>query len=62
MDRALAEGTQDARLFYHAAQIAAHAGQPEDARRFQDQAFALKHLLLPSERERLTINHKPKRI
>jgi len=34
LDRALAEGTQDARLFFHAAQIAAHSGQPGEARRF----------------------------
>lgn len=51
--RALAEGTQDARLFYHAGVIAAAAGHREQAERLIDKANAKKHMLLPSEREHL---------
>ena len=49
MTRALAEGTEDARLFLHAATIAAADGRHADARRWASQAQALHFTLLPSE-------------
>jgi len=53
MSRALAEGTDDARLWLHAAVIAARAGQPEEAAQWLEKAAALTSLLLPSEVEQL---------
>jgi tetratricopeptide (TPR) repeat protein len=53
MQRALVEGTQDARLFFHAGIIASQAGQPTDAERWLRKASELSHLLLPSERKEL---------
>ena len=53
MQQALAEGTQDARLFFHAAMIAAQAGHSADAERWLRKASELSHLLLPSERNEL---------
>jgi tetratricopeptide (TPR) repeat protein len=53
MQRALAEGTQDARLFFHAAVITSQAGQTADAQRWLCKASELSHLLLPSERNEL---------
>jgi tetratricopeptide (TPR) repeat protein len=50
MQRALAEGTQDARLFFHAGIIASQAGHSADAERWLRKASELSHLLLPSER------------
>jgi tetratricopeptide (TPR) repeat protein len=50
MQRALAEGTQDARLFFHAAVIASRSGHAADAERWSDKASELSQLLLPSER------------
>jgi hypothetical protein len=50
--RALNEGTQDARLFFHAAVLASRANDP-DAIKWLTRALALKTLLLPSEREAL---------
>jgi tetratricopeptide (TPR) repeat protein len=47
--RALAEGTEDARLFLHAAVIAAADGRPRDAARYTRKAKALRFTLLPSE-------------
>ena len=49
IDRVLAEGTQDGRLFLHAAVIAAAAGRSADARRWADKAHTLRFTLLPSE-------------
>ena len=49
MNRALAEGTEDARLFLHAAVIAAADGRPADAARWQRKARKLRFMLLPSE-------------
>ena len=49
MTRALAEGTEDARLFLHAAVIAAADGRPADAARWQRKASTLRFTLLPSE-------------
>jgi Flp pilus assembly protein TadD len=53
MQRALAEGTEDARLFFHAGIIASQAGQSPDAERWFRKASELSHLLLPSERNEL---------
>jgi tetratricopeptide (TPR) repeat protein len=53
LDHALAEGTQDARLFYHAAVIAAKSGRHDDARRWFDRATDFIHMLLPSEQRQL---------
>src|SRR5262249_20946119 len=52
MERALAEGTQDARLFLHAAVIAARLGR-EDVGRWLTRTRELERLLLPSERRHL---------
>jgi tetratricopeptide (TPR) repeat protein len=49
MTRALAEGTEDGRLFVHAAAIAAADGRPADAARWADKARKLRFTLLPSE-------------
>jgi tetratricopeptide (TPR) repeat protein len=49
MARALAEGTEDGRLFLHAAVIAAANGRPADATRWARKAHALRFTLLPSE-------------
>lgn len=53
MKQALAAGTQDARLFYHAGVIAAETNRNAEARRYFNQAYVLQHTLLPSEREDL---------
>ncbi len=53
MRRALAEGTEDGRLFFHAAIIASRAGHAADAKRWLVKASGLSHLLLPSERSEL---------
>jgi tetratricopeptide (TPR) repeat protein len=53
MEKALAEGTQDARLSFHAAVIAAKAGRQEEARQWFEKTFEKIHLLLPSEQEQL---------
>jgi hypothetical protein len=49
MTRALAEGTEDARLFLHAAVIAAADSRTADAARYARKAHALRFTLLPSE-------------
>ena len=53
MQRALVEGTQDARLFFHAGIIGLQAGHSADAERWLRKASELSHLLLPSERNEL---------
>jgi tetratricopeptide (TPR) repeat protein len=53
MQCALAEGTQDPRLFFHAGVIASQAGHSADAERWLRKASDLSHLLLPSERNEL---------
>jgi tetratricopeptide (TPR) repeat protein len=53
MQRALAEGTEDARLFFHAGVIGSRAGHTADAERWFRKASELSHLLLPSERNEL---------
>lgn len=50
LERALETGTQDARLFLHAAIITARSGDADAAKSFSKKASALRHLLLPSER------------
>jgi hypothetical protein len=47
--RALAEGTQDARLFLHAGVIDARAGRVREARTWLTRAADAKAMLLPSE-------------
>jgi tetratricopeptide (TPR) repeat protein len=54
MDRALAEGTQDARLFFHAAVIAGRAGRSDLAQGHLDKVAPMAALLLPSERKQLS--------
>ena len=49
MARALAEGTEDARLWFHATVIAARAGQHEQAADWLEKSASLASLLLPSE-------------
>ena len=56
IERALNEGTQDARLFLHAGIISAAVGQPQEARSHLEQAAHLKAMLFPSERALLE-NH-----
>ncbi len=51
--RALAEGTQDGRLFYHAGAIAAAAGADAEALELFKKARDLEMMLLPSERQAL---------
>jgi len=53
MQRALAEGTEDGRLFFHAAVIASQTGHAADAGRWLRKANELSQLLLPSERNEL---------
>jgi tetratricopeptide (TPR) repeat protein len=53
LDLALAQGTRDARLFFHAAAIAWKSGDPELAGRRMNEAAALSAMLLPSERQLL---------
>jgi Flp pilus assembly protein TadD len=53
IERALQEGTKDARLFFHAGTIAARAGQRKQSRRWLKQAAEIQQMLLPSEREQL---------
>jgi tetratricopeptide (TPR) repeat protein len=54
MSRALAEGTQDARLFLHAGAIEAEAGSTIEARKWLKKAEHLRAMLLPSESEELS--------
>lgn len=53
MVRALAEGTQDARLFLHAGVIHAGAGRRREARQWLEKAGQLRATLLPSEAAQL---------
>jgi len=54
--RALAVGTRDGRLYYHAGAIAAAAGANAEALEFLNQARRLERMLLPSERQALEQN------
>ena len=51
--KALAEGTEDARLFYHAAAIAAAAGRRGEAAEWTQRSHAIRQMLYPSERRQL---------
>ena len=53
MEKALAEGTEDPRLFFHAAVIAAKAGNPRNARHWFAKANQHIQSLLPSEQQQL---------
>jgi tetratricopeptide (TPR) repeat protein len=53
MSRALAEGTQDARLFFHAAVVAARSGNEAEAKEWAKKSQAIGQMLLPSERREL---------
>jgi tetratricopeptide (TPR) repeat protein len=53
MTKALAEGTQDARLFLHAAVIADAKGDADDVARYAHLAWSYKQMLFPSELQRL---------
>ncbi len=53
MTRALAVGTDEGRLFLHAAAIADWQGRGDDARQWVARAEALRPTLLPSEQEQL---------
>jgi len=53
MDEALGAGTDDARLFFHAAVIAARTGNVNAARGWVDEANTISQTLMPSEREQL---------
>ena len=54
MTRALAEGTEDGRLFLHAGVIAAAGNRRAEARKWLRKAEALRSTLLPSELDELT--------
>jgi tetratricopeptide (TPR) repeat protein len=51
--KALSEGTQDARLFYHAGCIALAAGQDTEAEAAFQRSKQMKQMLMPSERDDL---------
>jgi tetratricopeptide (TPR) repeat protein len=53
VDKALAEGTNDARLFLHAAIIADQNGEYSRSRRLIERARAIEQMLFPSERSLL---------
>ena len=53
LKHALAAGTDDARLFYHAGVITQAAGSQAEARRYFKRAYASQQMLLPSERKSL---------
>lgn len=53
MHLALAEGTQDARLFFHAAVIASQSGRTAEALEWTKKSGAVAQMLLPSERNEL---------
>ena len=50
---ARAEGTADARIFFHSGVIASRQGELRDAEQLLRRAAAIEHMLLPSEREQL---------
>jgi tetratricopeptide (TPR) repeat protein len=59
--RAVAEGTEDGRLFLHAGVIHAAAGRPREAKRWLRKAESLRAMLLPSESAELTRHLDPSR-
>jgi hypothetical protein len=54
MEEALAEGTKDARLFFHAGVIAEMTGQKHEALQWLRKAYAIRQMLNPSESEQVT--------
>ncbi|HRI14161.1 MAG TPA: tetratricopeptide repeat protein [Verrucomicrobiota bacterium] len=56
MQRALAEGTLEPRLFFHAAIIARKAGHAKEAEIWFERASESMHLLLPSELDQLMLS------
>ena len=52
-DLALREGTEDARLFFHAAVIAEAAGNLKEALAYSQKATAIQQMLFPSEQKQL---------
>jgi hypothetical protein len=53
MRRALVQGTQDGRLFLHAAAILRAAGRHDESARWLSKSHRLRATLLPSERDEL---------
>jgi tetratricopeptide (TPR) repeat protein len=53
MDKALSEGTKDARLYFHATVLAAKSGQADEAAKWFTKAAAMMPMLLPSEQKQL---------
>jgi hypothetical protein len=53
MELALNQGTEDGRLFFHAALLESRCGNAAASRKWQQKAIGLGHLLLPSERDAL---------
>jgi tetratricopeptide (TPR) repeat protein len=53
MEKALAEGTFDARLFMHAGVLEAKLGHSATAESWLTKAHSIQHMLLPSEQEQL---------
>lgn len=51
MQKAMAEGTQDARLLFHATVIASQTGHLEEAIQWRNQTMGMLQLLLPSEQK-----------
>lgn len=51
MSRAVAAGTEDGRLYFHAAVIAANSGHEAEAKQWMEKTALRVHLLLPSERK-----------
>ena len=51
MKKALSEGTQDARLYYHAGVIAHANGDIQKAQHWFNKIIPFRHMLLPSERD-----------
>ncbi|MEO6182895.1 MAG: tetratricopeptide repeat protein [Verrucomicrobiota bacterium] len=52
-DLALSEGTEDARLFFHAAVIAQAVGNAKNALTYSQKAAAIQQMLFPSEQKQL---------
>ena len=59
MTRALSAGTDDARLFMHAASIASASGRSADARKWSERARRTRYTLFPSELEVLRAQDDP---
>jgi tetratricopeptide (TPR) repeat protein len=62
MQRALSEGTRDARVFFHAGEIAWSRGRFEDAKKHFAAALPLAAALTPTERARLQARIGPRSV